>query len=305
MQRSTSSPGAGYARRVVWLIYLSLGVLAAIVYALDLSPAADNLSSAMIGLGAVAALVAGSRWHRAQPTRPWTLLSIAAGLFLVGMLVRPEAAGRSGIEAFAGDAFTVPGYILMIIALLGLIRARGGLERHAVTDGLIVGVGAFLASVLLLAVPAASISDRSASISVMAGIYPIFDVILLLLLVNLAFTTAARQPSFLLLVARMTLLLVGDLSYAIIGVWGDLVGTDWMDLLFLLGFTAIGAAALHPSMVQLSHALPVPVQAWKWQRLVLIVPAVAVPFVLVPLVAGKSPLTDSCWPPVARRSWRC
>ena len=41
------------------------------------------------------------------------------------------------------------------------------------------------------------------AVSILAAIYPLFDVVLLLILLNLAFTTAARQTSFRLLVAMM------------------------------------------------------------------------------------------------------
>src|SRR6185369_2897045 len=54
----------------------------------------------------------------------------------------------------------------------------------------------------------------------------------------------------------------------------------WYDLPFVLGFTMIGAPALHPSIVELGRLRTLPVQAWSWRRLLLIVPAVAAPFVL-------------------------
>lgn len=286
------------AARVVWLVYLTVGVVASIAYAFSetvtaagdsaATPVNDIISTA-IGLGAVVAIFVGPRWHHARPLRAWTLLGAAAVVFLVGILVRPWAAAQTGIAAFAGDAFTVPGYLLMIAGLILLIRARG-LERHAVADGLIVGVGAGLASFLLLAVPAASVPGRNLAVSILAAVYPLFDVALLLILLNLAFTTAVRQTSFRLLVAMMILLLIGDIAYAIIGVQGKLFSSPLMDVPFLLGFVCIGAAALHPSIVELSRGAPLPVQPWSWQRLLLIGPAVAAPLVLIPLVADRSRL---------------
>jgi diguanylate cyclase (GGDEF)-like protein len=283
---------------VVWLVYLTVGVVASIAYAFSetvtaagdsaATPVNDIISTA-IGLGAVVAIFVGPRWHHARPLRAWTLLGAAAVVFLVGILVRPWAAAQTGIAAFAGDAFTVPGYLLMIAGLILLIRARG-LERHAVADGLIVGVGAGLASFLLLAVPAASVPGRNLAVSILAAVYPLFDVALLLILLNLAFTTAVRQTSFRLLVAMMILLLIGDIAYAIIGVQGKLFSSPLMDVPFLLGFVCIGAAALHPSIVELSRGAPLPVQPWSWQRLLLIGPAVAAPLVLIPLVADRSRL---------------
>jgi hypothetical protein len=139
MRRSAPRMATGLARRNAWLVYLLLGLVATAIYALDLSPGVNDTVSSAIGLGAVLALAVGPRWHGATPLWPWILLSIAAGLFLVGVLVRPWAAAATGIAAFGADAFTVPGYLCMIVALVELILARGGLERHALIDGLIVG----------------------------------------------------------------------------------------------------------------------------------------------------------------------
>ena len=91
---------------------------------------------------------------------------------------------------------------------------------------------------------------------------------------------------------------MGDVAYAIIGAQGKLFSTPLMDLPFLVGFVCIGAAALHPSITELTRSEPLPVQPWSWQRLLLIGPAVAAPFVLILLVADRSELR----PTGARRS---
>jgi diguanylate cyclase (GGDEF)-like protein len=240
-----------------------------------------------VALGAVAALQVGPRWHRVEPLRPWWLLSGASALFVLGALARPFAS-HAGLMYLA-DAFTLPGYALMIAGLVGLMRGRGAAERHALIDGLIIWVGTAIPTLLYLSLPAASIVGGRAGISVTSGIYPLIDTVLVLLLVNLAFTTAVRKPSYLLLVGTMLLLLLGEVEYAIAGVSGRReASSPLMDLPFLLGFALIGAAALHPSVVDLSRAAALPVQAWSWRRLALLVPAVAVPFVLTAITADQS-----------------
>ncbi|MFC0530179.1 putative bifunctional diguanylate cyclase/phosphodiesterase [Phytohabitans kaempferiae] len=240
----------------------------------------STVAFAAIALGTVAALFAGPRWHRAQPRHPWQFLGAAGVLFLAGALIRPWSAERTGWAELLGDAFTVPGYLLMFLSLGGLLRARGGLQRHAVIDGLIVCVGAGLASALLLAAPAAAIDGRPQIVSVLAGLYPLFDVAFLLLLVNLAFTTAELRPGYVLLLCGLLMLLAGDLAYAIIGTNGELYRSPLLDIPFLVTFTLIGSAALHPSIAGLARAATVPVQAWSWRRLLLIIPALLVPFAL-------------------------
>ena len=269
--------------------FIAGGVLAGIVYAAAISDTWSAVAFAAVGFGAVIALAVGPRWQHAEPRQPWTLLSAASVFFIVGALTRPLTRGHSGVLSLTPDMFTLPGYALMIIALVVLLRARGSVERHAVIDGLIIWVGLAMPTLLYLSLPAASITGRSAGVSVTSGIYPLIDTVLVLLLVNLAFTTAVRKPSYLLLVGTMVLLLAGDLVYAIAGLAGQRAATSpLMDLPFLLGFALIGAAALHPSVVELGRALPLPVQAWSWRRLVLLVPAVAMPFVLTALTQDRT-----------------
>ncbi|BCB87573.1 putative bifunctional diguanylate cyclase/phosphodiesterase [Phytohabitans suffuscus] len=242
---------------------------------------------AVMALAAVAAMLAAPRLHHASPQHPWYLLGAAGAAFLVGALLRPWSVERTGWQALLGDAFTVPGYLLMALSLVGLLVARGSLQRHAIIDGLIVCVGAALATTLLLALPAASIDGRPPVVSVLAGLYPLFDVVLVLLLVSLAFTTTGRRPAYVLLLSGILLLLAGDLVYAIIGAAGHLTGGRIIDVPFLLSCTAIGAAALHPSVADLTRATAVPVQTWSVRRLLVIVPAMLVPFALIPLVAHE------------------
>ncbi|GFJ78142.1 hypothetical protein Phou_023220 [Phytohabitans houttuyneae] len=239
---------------------------------------------ATVALAAVAAMLSAPRLHHAAPHHPWYLLGAAGTTFLIGALLRPWSVERMGWQALLGDAFTVSGYVLMALSLGGLLRARSVMQRHAIIDGLIVCVGAGLATTLLLAIPAASIEGRPRVVSVLAGLYPLFDVVLVLLLVSLAFTTSGRRPAYMLLLCGILLLLAGDLAYAIIGASGHLTGGRIIDVPFLLSCTAIGAAALHPSVADLTRPTSVPVQTWSLRRLLVIMPAMLVPFLLIPLV---------------------
>ncbi|MDG4766657.1 EAL domain-containing protein [Solwaraspora sp. WMMD406] len=269
-------------------MFLACGLATAVLYSVVDSPLVTGLAFAVAGAGGAAAVVIGPRWHAAAPRWAWQSLAVACLLFLGGALVRPWAVDQEGPGALAADAFTVPGYLFMLLGLAGLLHTRGRLPLHAVIDGLIVCTGAALSSLLLLAVPAGRIADRPVLVSALAAVYPIFDVVLVLVLVSLAFTTAVRRPSYLLLVASMSFLLIGDVLYAIIGVFGQLTGSRLLDLPFLLGFLLIGAAALHPSVVDVGRAARLPVQAWSWQRLLLIGPALAAPFLLTIFVSGRS-----------------
>jgi diguanylate cyclase (GGDEF)-like protein len=271
-------------------VFVLLGLVAASVYLAAPDTSVSGLAFVVVGLATAVTLALGPRLFRVQRRWPWRFLSAASVFFVVGAVLRPWAASRTGPEALLADAFTVPGYGLMFVGLAGFVRTRLGEKRHALIDGLLVVIGAAIVAALLFSLPAAGITDRSAAISGLAGVYPLFDVLLVLLVLNLAFATAVRGPSYLMIMASMTLLLVGDVAYAVIGRTGSLTGSRLFDLPFVFGFVLIGAAALHPTMKDLGRAVRLPVQAWSLWRLLLIGPALAVPFVLTAVLADTTTL---------------
>ena len=258
-----------------------VGVVCVLVYSFSPWSTPAAIAFAVVGIGGVASMVAGPRLNRTRPDRPWALIAAASAAWLVGAIVRPWAADQHGLLMAAADAFTMPGYALFIAGTAALLRARNGVDSHAVLDGLIVCVGAALLSLTAFAAPAVRVGGRPPLVSALAGVYPLLDIVVLLVLINLSFTTAVHQPSFRLLGSAVVLLLLGDLGYAAIGARGELSGPGWLNLPYFGCFVLSGCAALHPSMVDMGRALPRAVQAWSWRRLILLGPALAMPFVLV------------------------
>ena len=264
-----------------------VGVVATGLYVLNLSESLNGGCLAAVGVGTVWACFAGPRRRGAEPQAAWLLMGTAALSFLIGVLIRPLVNGLDPPRPLFADAATIPGYVLLCVFLVILLHARRSLERHAVLDGLMVCLAGGLASTLLLAVPAAAIAGRPPAESVVAGLYPLFDIVVLLLAVNLTFTAHAWPVSLIALLAGISLLFVGDTAYAIIGISGRLYASPLLDAPFLMAYTLLGVTALHPSVVELSRPARPPVQAWSWRRMVLFTPALAVPFVLLLLIGGS------------------
>ena len=283
---ATTPPTGG---RRQWQAFAGVGLAAVAFYVADLSPLVTTLAFALIGIGTVWASFTGPRRFGAEPRVAWRLIGVASLLFLVGVVIRPWASRQALPLSLLPDAATIPGYVLVGLILVILLRVRQSVERHAVLDGLIVCIAAGLASVLLLAAPAAAIPDRPMILSVLAALYPLFDVVLSLLVINLTFTTTTWPLSLVTFLATLMLMFAGDLAYAIIGVSGKTYGSAWLDLPFLIAYVLLGVTALHPSVVRLSRPERRPVQAWSWQRMSLLGPAVAAPFVLLVTVGGQSP----------------
>jgi diguanylate cyclase (GGDEF)-like protein len=271
-----------------WQIFAVGGLTATVLYLADLPPIVDSVSVVALGAGTVWACFAGPRRRGAESRRAWLPAGFGALSFLIGVLVRPLVADLPPPLPLLADAATLPGYPLLCAFLIILLRARRSVERHAVLDGLIVCLAGGVASVLLLAVPAAGIADRPAVESVLAGLYPLLDVLILLLVVNLTFTTATWPVSLVTLLGTMTAMMVGDTAYAIIGVSGRTYASPLLDVPFLVAYTLLGVTALHPSVGELSRATRRPVQAWSGRRVALLVPALATPFVLLVVSGGHS-----------------
>lgn len=267
-----------------WQAFGFVGALATVLYTFSSSPTADAVSFGVIGLGMITACYTAPVRFPVRPRFAWPIIGTAALCFLIGVIVRPLVTAQPVLA----DAATVPGYMLLGLFFVVLLWARGSIQRHAVLDGLIVCLAGGLASALLLAAPAAAVPGRPAVVSVLAGLYPLFDVVLLALGINLTFTARSWPPSLITLVTGIALILTGDLAYAIIGVSGRTYASPLLDVPFLLAYTLFGVSALHPSVVELGRADRPPLQAWSWQRMTLLVPAVATPFILLVAIGGHS-----------------
>ncbi|WP_433076250.1 putative bifunctional diguanylate cyclase/phosphodiesterase [Dactylosporangium sp. CA-052675] len=271
----------------LWIGLLGIGLTAAALWAADVLP---GLAFPLVGTLSALAWAFGPRLHDLRPRRPWRLLTAAALFFLAGVVLRALLVTGPYPLAQLGDAFSVCGFAFLVAGMATFL-SRWGIDRHALLDGLIVCIGAAITSALLFILPATAVPGRPVLVSVLAGLYPLLDVVIVLLGVNLAFTTAVRRPALLLLGAMLLLIFAGDLGYAVIGRQGHVTGPALLDLPYLLAFTAGGAAALHPSAGALAQATPLPIQAWSPARMLIIGPAVAAPFALTVLLPHPAPLS--------------
>jgi len=177
-----------------------------------------------------------------------------------GIVRRASAAGRNGVKAFAPRGASTqtsgqpsPRFDRVFLThlhsdhTLGLadviftpwIQGRaapldvyGPVGTRRLVDGILDGGGS------------------TASRAVTAA-YPMMDVVLLAGLAGFFVTAAWRAPAFVLLVASVVALLVSDEVYGV-GTNAHKSG-DWTDLGWLLSYILWAAAALHPSMKELSQ----------------------------------------------------
>jgi diguanylate cyclase (GGDEF)-like protein len=276
-------PPGDAAPRATWLVRAHLGLVAVclLVYVADLSPALSAAAFVLTGLSTAAAMVVGPRLHRPDDRVTWRRLLVVCLLFAVGPAVRPQVSQLSGVGLVLPDAFLLPGYALALATLRRLLRLRGTNDPDAALDVTVVTLGAALLSISYVVAPAIEHSALPQWTALIVAVYPVLDVALLALLALLAFTVRERSPSLLLVGAAMLSLLVGDVGYNLLGAHGVLTAPPAFDAPYLVAFGLLGASALHPSMRAVVSGHHLRVQAWSWQRLAVIVPALLVPSLLI------------------------
>jgi diguanylate cyclase (GGDEF)-like protein len=149
------------------------------------------------------------------------------------------------------------GYLALASGLLLLIRRRcpggdlaGLLDAGIVTTG--VGVLAWVA----LVDPVAEDASLGPAARALAAAYPLADLLLLGLLVRLAFSPSRSAGASRLLGLGVLAWVAGDVGYAAEVLAGSSIGTDLVNVLWLVGYALATAAVLHPEAVELDEPTP-------------------------------------------------
>ena len=211
----------------------------------------------LIGLTGVSAIVAGVVINRPARKAPWLLLAGANLSFIAGqvsflVLTQIEAA-KVPFPSFA-DVLYLLTYPLYAAGLLIFIWWRTpDRDRRSLIDALTLTVGLALLSWIYLILPyvhnpALSWLQKSVAIA-----YPLGDVLVLAMLARLLAPGTARTRSVQLLTLGSAALLVSDVSFGLILLYGTFRNGTIVDLGWAVFYAAWGAAALHPTMSELTQ----------------------------------------------------
>ena len=127
-----------------WRIYLLLGIFATGGYFLLPSATAQNVSNALIGLSAVAAMVVGLLVHYPSQPLPWYLFTAGMLMSATGDVVWTVYESVLQIEApypSVADALYIAGYLSIAAGLLLIGGRRGNRGRLDLVDPLIFATG--------------------------------------------------------------------------------------------------------------------------------------------------------------------
>jgi diguanylate cyclase (GGDEF)-like protein/PAS domain S-box-containing protein len=237
---------AGYA--------VLMALLVAVHYAV---PEGRALTTALVSLGAVAAIVAGAIINGPARRAPWLLLAAAN---LTGALGELAGAVQGAVSHAAlpfpsfADAVYLLEFPFFVAALALFIQAQSS-ERdlRSVVDALILTVGFALLCWLFLVIPGATNPDLSWTERLVSIAYPVGDMLVLLTLARLLAPGTVRGASAALLAFGTIAGIASDVAYDLVKNSGDSRGGPLLTLGWLVGYIALGAAALHPSMTELTE----------------------------------------------------
>lgn len=247
--------------------YLVAGALAVFCFLVVPPVAGGSWLVALTGASAVGAIGFAVGRYRPTSTVPWLLFLLAQALVVGGYVLTITLDLTSPSVA---DALYLASYPLLGS---GLLLVTGGRPRAPdaanLLDALIVAIGFGLPVWLYLDVPYAS--GDFASLVSMA--YPTMDVLLLAVAARLMIGGGVRSRSFVLMVASVFVLILTDVGYGIIERNGSYHAGGWLDAGWMGASLLLGAAALDPSMRELSAARPVVGAALTRRRVLLLAAA--------------------------------
>jgi signal transduction histidine kinase len=276
-------------------VFLATEAILAVAYFLLPPSAAKAACYTGLGLAAVAALVAGVRIYRPRRPLAWYLLAGGQLLFSAGDTINNTYQWVLEVEApfpSLADAVYLGFFPLLAGGLLLLIRARTpGRDRTSLIDAVIIATGVGLLSWIFLIVPYVRAPDLTLPQRLFSVYYPLVDVVLLAVAVRLWRPGVQTTAAFRLLTGGLVTLLVGDAIYGLSQLTVGWVPGGALDLIWILFYVGLGAAALHPSMRSLSEPIDPPTSRLSWPRRILLTGATLMaPAMLVIQTARHQPI---------------
>jgi diguanylate cyclase (GGDEF)-like protein/PAS domain S-box-containing protein len=248
------------SRLPAWQGFLAFGALGTLLYLLVPPFEGNGLLINLLGLSSVIAVVAGIRRNKPSYALPWWLFAVGLCLYWMGDVYTysyPKYILHHEVPfPSIGDAIYLTVYPALMVGLLLLVRRRNPQRnRNTLIDAAILTLGLSLLSWVLLIAPYLHDSTLGLLPKLVSVAYPLGDVILLAAAVRLVLDSGPRRPAFYLLSASIVSLLVTDFVYGVMTLNNVYHHQLLLDLGWISYLLLWGAAALHPSMVELQEPI--------------------------------------------------
>lgn len=202
----------------------------------------------------------GLRYHRPAKAAHWKFFMAGMTTYLVGagVATAESAVGHSPtLDTGISDVLTLIGYGFMVAALIVLARYRTPQGDFAdLVDALIIVGGIALALWITWIGPAAAADGLTSAERTMAILLPMFNLILLTLLLRLTFTPGPRLASYWFLIAAVASSLVAA-QWNLISIQHHTYGPGHpLEIFRMAAYLFASLALVHPSMKDLARVVP-------------------------------------------------
>jgi signal transduction histidine kinase len=245
---------AGVRSHTISRAYLAAGLAAtALYFLLPWDSFGQTMVYDAIGASAAAASVLGARIFRPSLRLPWYLFGAGLLAFTVGDVLFNLYAfvwNREPPVPSIADVFYLAGYPILTVGLALLVRCLRSDERRKgrIDAAMLIAAFALCQWIFLIQdrLQHGSVAERVVAIS-----YPAMDIVLLSALVFFALSPTSSAVAYRYLGGSIVLLIVADEVYGVSP--ASYASATWLDSAWLLSYVLWGAAALHPSMCELSE----------------------------------------------------
>ena len=240
-----------------WKVFLGIGAISTLTYFLIGDPKSQMILFQATGIVCVGAMLVGVRRNRPASTRPWILLVLGISAWVIGDAIWNSyelVLHRVAPWPSTADYIYLVGPVLMAFGLIGMLRRRGTpRDVEGALDALIIAAGAGALSWAFFMAPYAADTSLSGVSQAVGVAYPITDVLLLAVVVRLLLAPGSHSACHRLLAAAVMCTLVGDVVYSIQSLHGTYYTGHIVDITWLAFYWLTAAAALHPSMANVTH----------------------------------------------------
>ncbi|GGQ48446.1 hypothetical protein GCM10010166_15840 [Couchioplanes caeruleus subsp. azureus] len=255
-------PGQAAARTTsawsrAWIAWSAAALLPIAGYytvpATDAGAVLQTVLYCLVSGSTAVALAVGIRRHRPRPGSIWWLFVAGQVMYTSGDVTYYIASQHDASYPVAANVLYLAQYFFVAAALVQLTRRRSPQRNTAaLVDTTILAVGAAVLWWVFLIHPTVTAPDIDTVDRVAATAYPVMDLCVLTVAIRLMLSGGVRQPAYHLLLAFLALNLFADTAYGLLTLTGSFADGGWTDALWLLGYVALGAAGLHPSMRHLA-----------------------------------------------------
>jgi diguanylate cyclase (GGDEF)-like protein len=243
-------------RALAWKVYASaMAVAIGAYYFCPTDGLTPTIWQIAVGWCGAAAVVVGVRLHK--PPAATACYLFAAGVFLNSSGIAVETflarGGQVVPEPSLADVCYLSLYPALVAGMTILIRQRSARrEWSSLVDAAIISTGLGLMIWVFVIRPSAGGTRWNSLGELVVAAYPVGDIVVLALIVRLLIGSGgARTFAYRALAAPVLAFLAGDMAWAIAAQLNYVPGPHvnaLISMIFLVGFSLFGVAALHPSI---------------------------------------------------------